>query len=77
VFGELLLARSVDELFLTLSPQIAGRSERSPRLGLVEGVGLAPTAAPWSRLQTVMRAADHLFLRYRLTDTRDEPEDNR
>ena len=77
LFGELLLARSVNELFLTLSPQIAGRSELSPRLGLVEGVGLAPTAAPWSRLQSVMHAADHLFLRYRLPDTRDDLEDNR
>jgi riboflavin biosynthesis pyrimidine reductase len=73
LFGELLATRSVDELFLTLSPQIVGRSERSPRLGLVEGVGLAP-AAPLGRLQTVMHGADHLFLRYRLA--RDDVEDN-
>jgi riboflavin biosynthesis pyrimidine reductase len=67
LFGQLLARRSVDELFLTLSPQIVGRSERSPRLGLVEGVGLAPAFAPWSRMHSVMRSNDHLFLRYRLT----------
>ncbi len=67
LFGDLLAARAVDELFLTLAPQIAGRSERSPRLGLVEGVGFTPAIAPWARLRGVMRSADHLFLRFELT----------
>lgn len=66
LFGQLLASRSVDELFLTLSPQLVGRSEDSPRLGLVEGIGLSPGLAPWSRMHTVMRSDDHLFLRYRL-----------
>lgn len=65
LFGELLAAQAIDELFLTVSPLIAGRSERSPRLGLVEGTDLAAQGAPWSHLRTVMRSGDHLFLRYR------------
>jgi len=68
LFGALLEARAVDELFLTLAPQVAGRSDRITRLGLVEGVGFAPATAPWARLRSVMRSDDHLFLRYGLTD---------
>lgn len=66
LFGELLAANAVDELFLTLAPQLAGRTEVSPRLGLIEGTGFAPAGAPWGRLRSVMRSADHLFLRYEL-----------
>ena len=36
-------------------------------LRLVEGVALAPAAAAWARLRSVMRSDDHLFLRYALT----------
>lgn len=67
LFGELLAARAVDELFLTVAPQVAGRSERADRLGLVDGVGFPPDLAPWARLRSVMRSDDHLFLRYDLS----------
>lgn len=66
LFAQLLESRVVDEVFLTLAPQLAGRSEASARLSLVEGVSLAP-AAPWGRLRSVMRSNDHLFLRYQLS----------
>ncbi len=66
LFGQLLAARMVDEVFLTLAPQLAGRSVAAARLSLVEGVELAP-AAPWGRIQGVMRSNDHLFLRYLLS----------
>ena len=66
LFAQLVASRVVDEVFLTLAPQLAGRSAASTRLSLVEGVALAP-AAPWGRLRTVMRANDHLFLRYQLS----------
>jgi riboflavin biosynthesis pyrimidine reductase len=73
VFGELLAARVVDEIFLTIAPQLAGRSTASERLSLVEHVALTP-AAPWGRLQSVMRSNNHLFLRYRLSDpNREDP----
>jgi riboflavin biosynthesis pyrimidine reductase len=70
-FGQLLSARLVDEVFLTLAPQLAGRSAASARLSLVEDVALAP-AAPWGRLRSVMRSNDHLFLRYQLSDSQRE-----
>lgn len=66
LFAELLASRVVDEVFLTLAPQLAGRSGASTRLSLVEGVALAP-AAPWGRLRSVMRSNNHLFLRYQLS----------
>jgi riboflavin biosynthesis pyrimidine reductase len=66
LFGRLLAAGAIDELFLTVAPQLAGRGAPAGRLGLVEGVGFAPALAPWARLQSVMRSGDHLFLRYAL-----------
>jgi riboflavin biosynthesis pyrimidine reductase len=71
LFGELLAAGVVDEVFLTLAPQLAGRSAASARLSLVENVALAP-AATWGRIQSVMRSNDHLFLRYQLSHPRRE-----
>jgi riboflavin biosynthesis pyrimidine reductase len=71
LFGELLAAGAVDEVFLTLAPQLAGRSEAAARLSLVEDVALAP-AAPWGRIRSVMRSNDYLFLRYLLTHERRE-----
>ncbi|HEY3162781.1 MAG TPA: dihydrofolate reductase family protein [Candidatus Limnocylindrales bacterium] len=70
LFGELLGARAVDELFLTVAPQLAGRTAGHERLALVEGVGFPPPLAPWARLRSVMRSADHLFLRYDLRPDR-------
>lgn len=71
LLGELLAAQLVDELFLTVAPQIAGRDRRlhPERLGLVEGLAFEPSAAPWWRLVSLRRAASHLFLRYRLDRT--------
>jgi riboflavin biosynthesis pyrimidine reductase len=66
VFGQLLAARLVDEVFLTVAPQLAGRGSPDARLSLVEGVALAPAAA-WAHLKGVMRAQDHLFLRYQMS----------
>lgn len=63
LFGQLLASGVVDEVFLTVAPQLAGRSAASPRLGLVEGADLAPEVR-WRRLRSVMRSSDHLFLRY-------------
>jgi riboflavin biosynthesis pyrimidine reductase len=56
----------IDELFLTVAPQIAGRSDTERRLSLVEGLGFGLGDAPWARLESVMRSESHLFLRYRL-----------
>ena len=56
--------RLLDELFLTLAPQLVGRRDGDRRLSLVEGLALGVDTAPWGRLRSVRRAADHLFLRY-------------
>jgi len=47
LFGQFLAAEAVDELFLTLSPQIAGRAAHTNRPGIVQGVEFAPNNAPW------------------------------
>ena len=67
LFGQLLAAGAVDDLFLTVAPQVAGRSGQTERLSLVEGMGFAPSQAPWARLRSVMRSEDYLFLRYDLS----------
>ena len=64
VFGSLLAAGLVDELFLTVSPLLAGRSGNDVRLGLVEGIDLLPTIRVAGRLRGVRRQGAHLFLRY-------------
>jgi riboflavin biosynthesis pyrimidine reductase len=65
VFGSLLEAGLVDELFLTVSPLLAGRPG-DLRLGLAEGVGLLPDRKAPARLLGVRRQGGHLFLRYAL-----------
>lgn len=67
LFGEFLQADAVDEFFLTLAPQIAGRGPRTIRPGLVEGVEFLPASAPWFDLLTVKQSAAYLYLRYRRT----------
>lgn len=64
LFGQFLRERAVDELFLTLAPQLAGRSAEERRIALVEGAAFAPENAPRAELLSVRGADDHLFFRY-------------
>ena len=64
-FGSLVASQLVDELFLTVSPVLAGRSEGA-RLGLVESVELLPQTRVAGRLRSVRTHGSHLFLRYGL-----------
>ena len=66
VFGSLVAAGLVDELFLTISPLLAGRSALGDRLGLVEQAELLPNLPVRSRLLGVRSHGAHLFLRYGL-----------
>jgi riboflavin biosynthesis pyrimidine reductase len=66
VFGSLVAAGLVDELFLTVSPLLAGRPEPDDRLQLVEDAPLLPDAGVEGRLLSARRAGSHLFLRYEL-----------
>jgi len=67
VFGSLLAAGLVDELFLTVSPLVAGRSALGQRLGLVEAEELLPGHSEPARLLSIRRDDAHLFLRYALS----------
>ena len=64
LIGQLIEAGLLDEAFLTVSPVIAGRKD-DKRLGMVEGVELLPGHGAWSKLSSVRRHGDYLFLRYR------------
>ena len=66
LFGSLLAARAVRELFLTVSPRIAGREHHQPRPGIVDTWAANPDALRRTTLASVHRSEDHLFLRYRL-----------
>jgi riboflavin biosynthesis pyrimidine reductase len=67
LFGQFLAADAVDELFLTLSPQIAGRKSDVTRPAVVQGVQFAPGSAPWFQIVSVREQAAYLYLRYRRT----------
>jgi riboflavin biosynthesis pyrimidine reductase len=67
VFGSMLGEELVDELFLTLSPVLAGRAEAQTRLGLVEGHELLPGTRVGGTLLGARRSGDHVFLHYGLT----------
>jgi riboflavin biosynthesis pyrimidine reductase len=62
--GQFLQARAIDELFLTLAPQVAGRDAKSERPGLVSGRVFAPDNPRWADLVSLRRGDSHLFLRY-------------
>lgn len=62
----LLEAGLVDELFLTISPLLVGRTHAEERLALVEGADLLSDEPPAAQLLGVRRAGAHLFLRYAL-----------
>ena len=64
LLGSFVGADLLDELFLTVSPQLVGRAGPE-RLGLVEGVALPPSDGRWQDLVSIRRSTDHLFLRYR------------
>ncbi len=64
LMGNFFEERLLNELFLTLAPQIAGRDETTERPGFVSGIQLAPERAVWGTLVSIKRGASHLFLRY-------------
>lgn len=63
VTGQLVADGLLDEVFLTLSPVLAGRGKEK-RLGMVEGVELLPAKGAWSKLLSTRQHGDYLFLRY-------------
>lgn len=65
LFGQFLAAEAIDELFLTLSPQIAGRKGDVTRPAVVQGVEFVPDSAPWFQMVSVRERGAYLYLRYR------------
>jgi 5-amino-6-(5-phosphoribosylamino)uracil reductase len=67
VYGELIAAGLIDEVFTTVSPVVVGNRAppAAPRPSLVEGVAFAPDAPPRLRLVSLRRHGDYLFQRAR------------
>ncbi len=62
LFGEFLRVRLVDNLFLTLAPQLVGTSRSVHRLQLVEGMELAPDASSWFQILTEKASGSFRYL---------------
>jgi riboflavin biosynthesis pyrimidine reductase len=75
LFGNLVRDHLVDELFLTVSPALAGRADTS-RPGLIAGLELLPGSRESAELISVRRCASYLFLRYRLRRTQGQGGDH-
>ena len=64
LMSDFFAERVLDELFLTLAPQVAGRDGGIERPGFVSGKLFAPENPVWGTLVGLKRGGDHLFLRY-------------
>ncbi len=64
LMGDFFAAKCLDELFLTLAPQVAGRDATAERPGFVAGKRFAPERPLWGTLAGAKRGGSHLFLRY-------------
>jgi riboflavin biosynthesis pyrimidine reductase len=64
LMGDMFAEGKIDELFLTLAPQVAGRDTSDERMGIVAGRMFPPELLQQGTLVSVKRAASHLFLRY-------------
>jgi riboflavin biosynthesis pyrimidine reductase len=64
LMGSFFADRSLDELFLTVAPQVAGRDDPARRPGLVAGRTFAPEDPRWGDLVGIRRRESHLFLRF-------------
>ncbi|HVC41283.1 MAG TPA: dihydrofolate reductase family protein [Candidatus Saccharimonadales bacterium] len=66
LFGRLMADHTVQELFLTIAPRLAGRDHDQPRPGVIDAWAAPPAALRTATIESVRRSDDHLFLRYRL-----------
>src|SRR6266568_4822696 len=77
LMGDFFAGQALDELFLTLAPQIAGRDGEVERPGLVMGKRFAPEDPRWGTLVSVKRGGSHLFLRYAFETKNDVEKDEK
>jgi riboflavin biosynthesis pyrimidine reductase len=64
LFGRFMADGCIDELFLTIASQVAGRNGLPLRPGFVAGVEFLPDTAPWLHMLSVKQRGNHLYLRY-------------
>jgi riboflavin biosynthesis pyrimidine reductase len=64
LMSEFIAGHALDELFLTIAPQIAGRDGSAERPGIVAGRQFAPADSRWASLASARRGGSYLFLRY-------------
>ena len=76
LLGQLAAGGLLDELFLTVSPVLAGRGDTA-RPGLVAGLELLPGRTEPAELLTVRRHGSYLFLRYAMRGTAPAAEPRR
>jgi len=69
LLGDFYAAHLLDEQFLTLAPQIAGRDTGDGRFSLVMGKLFAPDDALWGNLTDLRHGSGQLFLRYSFPGT--------
>ncbi len=69
--GEMLQSRVVDEIFLTVSPNVVGQGPSGERRGFGGPVDLLGSPGRQLTLVSVRRNQSHLFLRYRLSRSGD------
>jgi len=68
LLGQLAAGGLLDQLFLTISPVLAGRGDTG-RPGLIAGQELLPGRTEPAELLTVHRHGSYLFLRYAMRGT--------
>jgi len=66
LFGQMVAQQRVDELFLTVSPNLLGRRGEEV-FGVVHGVDFGRSPR-WARILSLRRHESHLFLRYALKE---------
>jgi riboflavin biosynthesis pyrimidine reductase len=64
LIGQFFDQGRLDDLFLTLSPRLAGRDGESERLGLIAGRSFLPDRVLTGMLKGLRKSGSHLFLRY-------------
>jgi len=64
LFENFVASGCMDELFLTVAPQFAGRNLNQHRPGVISGVAFLPETAPRLKVVSVKQSADHLYPRY-------------
>jgi len=77
LLGDFYAQQLIDEQFLTLAPQIAGRDAGDRRLSLVMGKLFAPDDPLWGAMIDARHGSSHLFLRYSFPGPRPGPRSGR